>query len=485
MQRNKTQWIARAVPALALALVLSGLPAAVRAQGAFAGEAGQADAEQEFASAFAEQEQAGEADTFAKGLDWSGFLDVEFGGHIGPDSAQEREIVLNQRLLRLQTSLHAQRTSFLLKLDVVDDSVTGVREAQIREGVIKLTPADWMDLRVGKQVTTWGVGDLVFINDLFPKNWVAMFLGRDPEFWKDPADALRVSVYFGRWTWEVVYHPQFAPDTTPTGCRFSVFDPNTQQAAAYPAQCGATNPSPGQNGEYADGEAATRLKAQAGSYELALYAYTGFFKSPRGLQWADATGTPTGNTGPTPGAEDALLVPYHPRLNVYGLSAEGQLGPGIVSLETGYYESKDDPDGTNSLIENSLWKYLAGYRLDWSAHLGTGVQWYRERMEDHDAYLATRDPAAAVQPRDEARDTYTLRVTVKLMQETLWLSLFHFERPQDKDRLSKLDLSKRLNDNLLVATGVNVFDGEAGYEDREFGMLKNDDNAFARLRFSF
>ncbi len=410
---------------------------------------------------------------------------MELGGHIGPDGAQRRELVLNDRLLRLQTSLHAERTSLLLKLDVRDDSVTGVREAQIREGVIKLTPVSWLDVRAGQQVTTWGVGDLVFINDLFPKNWVAMFLGRDPEFWKDPAPALRLSAYFGRWTAEVVYHPEFAPDTTPTGCRFSVFDPNSQQLAAFPGTCGTSPAPPGQDGEFDDGEVAGRLKARVGSYELALYAYTGFFKSPRGLQWADAAGTPTGNTGPLPGAGDVLLVAYHPRLNVYGASAEGQLGPGIVSLETGFYDSRDDPDGTNPLVENSLWKYLAGYRLDWSAHLATGVQWYRERMEDHDAYLATRDPQLAVAPREETRDTYTLRVTFKLQQETLWLSLFRYERPQDEDRFSKLDLSKRLNDNLLLAAGVNLFDGEAGFEDREFGMLRNDDNAFTRLRFTF
>jgi hypothetical protein len=461
------------------------LPSPALAQGAFGSQGSTGSESDEFAAAFAEQEQEEGEQAFAKGLEWSGFLDVEQGGHIGPDGAQTREIVLSNRLLRLQTSLHAGGASFLLKLDVLDDSVTGTREARIREGVIKLTPLDWMDIKAGKQVSTWGVGDLVFINDLFPKNWLGIFLGRDPEFWKDSANALRLSTYFGKWTWEVVYHPEFAPDTTPTGCRFSVFDPNSQTLVALPGRCAGPSPTSTPTGEFSDGEVSSRLKLQAGSYEWALYAYTGFFKSPRGVQWADAGGSPTGNLTPVPGAGDVLLVPFHPRLNVYGFSGEGQLGPGIVSVEAGFYDSKDDPDGTNPLIENSLWKYLAGYRLDWTANLATGVQWYRESMKEHDAYLGTRNPQSATAPREEDRDTYTLRVTLKFQQETLWVTLFHYERPQDKDRFSKLDLSKRLNDNLQLVFGVNVFDGEPGYEDREFGMLRNDDNAFARLRFNF
>lgn len=42
-----------------------------------------------------------------------------------------------------------------------------------------------------------------------------------------------------------------------------------------------------------------------------------------------------------------------------------------------------------------------------------------------------------------------------------------------------------MNDELLIAAGANVFDGESGYENREFGMLRNDDNVFARIRYSF
>ena len=123
--------------------------------------------------------------------------------------------------------------------------------------------------------------------------------------------------------------------------------------------------------------------------------------------------------------------------------------------------------------------------LDWSANLSTGVQRFHESMRSHDAYLANLPPGQATQPGADHRDAYTLRVTLQFQQETLCFNLFYYERPQHKDRFSKLDFNKRLGDNLIFTAGVNVVDGEAGCENRKFGMPRNDDNAFARIRYSF
>ncbi len=49
------------------------------------------------------------------------------------------------------------------------------------DGVVREAYADysraWLDLRLGRQIITRGVGDLVFINDVFPKDWSAFFPG--------------------------------------------------------------------------------------------------------------------------------------------------------------------------------------------------------------------------------------------------------------------------------------------------------------------
>jgi hypothetical protein len=64
---------------------------------------------------------------------------------------------------------------------------------------------------------------------------------------------------------------------------------------------------------------------------MAIYYYNGFYKNPKSLK-----------IGILASNNQAGLLPYYSRLNVYGYSSEGQVGPGILSFETGYNYSKDD-----------------------------------------------------------------------------------------------------------------------------------------------
>jgi hypothetical protein len=444
--------------------------------------------------------------TEPKGIQWSGFFEVEQGGRVGKEGPQERHWILSNRRFRLATSLNAEYGSMYLKADFIDDGVTGESQMEIREGRIVLTPVTWLDISAGKQVNTWGVADMLFINDLFPKNWISNFLGRDMESMKESANSLRATAYYGGWSLDIVYHPEFSPDITPTGCRFAYYDPNSGQLTSRPDTCGQPNPYAGRTGNFTDSELSARLKRQFGSFEVALYGYEGFYKNPKGLQWEDENGSATDETEFDKGQPGWSLIPYYPELTVSGASVEGQLGPGIVSLETGYYDSREDRDGDNPLIENSKWKYLLGYRMDFTANVGFGLQMYGEKMEKYDEYeksLISMIQAQAAQEggqinesqaeeqdpyryrKEEFHYTYTVRMTFKARQDTLQLSLFSYQRPQDKDSFTKIEIGKRLDNHIEFAIGVNVFSGEDHYEDREFGMLRYDDNAFARLKYYF
>ena len=62
-----------------------------------------------------------------------------------------------------------------------------------REAWLSTQPLDFLDLKAGRQVVTWGTGDLLFINDLFPKDWQSFILGRDEEYLKAPSDTVKVA----------------------------------------------------------------------------------------------------------------------------------------------------------------------------------------------------------------------------------------------------------------------------------------------------
>lgn len=441
-------------------------------------------------------------DSALSGLKFSGFFEIEQGGHFGKKGAQDRNWVMENKRIRLKTSGDSDAGKYFLKFDFVNDSVENKQDVEIQEARLIFSPMEWMDISVGTQVSTWGVSDMLYINDLFPKNWVANFLGRDMEALKESSNALRITSYFGMSSGiDLVYHPDFSPDITPTGCRFSIYDPNTDALVKNTDSCGEDFSSSQQTGEYAHGEFASRWFYKAGSHEVAFYTYTGFFKNPKGQQLADSNGNATGITDYTQATSGQRVMAYYPKLNVYGLSAEGQMGPGIYSFESGYYDSREDRDGDNPYIENSFWKVLAGYKLDMSAHLTVGVQWYAEMMEKYSEYEATlvdmlihggaTSEASAKKmdtytyKKEKVQNTYTLRLTYKVMQERLWVNFFGYHRPEDRDAFYKIDTSYQMDNALYIIGGVNIFEGSDHYISREFGMLKNDDNAFVRLKYTF
>ncbi|MGK5090524.1 hypothetical protein WDW89_00755 [Deltaproteobacteria bacterium TL4] len=236
-------------------------------------------------------------------------MEIERGARIGSSKNHEVTWMLANERARLKTSGSNDKGGFDLKLDFSNDGITRKTEVDLREVRLRYSPLQWIDLSVGQQVSTWGVGDLIFINDLFPKNWVNMFLGRDMELMKDPANVVRVTLYASSWTWDIVWTPEFTPDTTPDGCRFSIFNPNADNAAnqqtfgektiGNPDACQNSAPVAEQNNQLENSEAAMRLKTQWGSQEVAVYGYNGFWKSPKGMENNSSTG---------------LLEPFYPRM---------------------------------------------------------------------------------------------------------------------------------------------------------------------------
>ena len=108
--------------------------------------------------------------------------------------------------------------------DAFYDNLDKVTSTELREGYFDFTAAKW-DARVGRQIVTWGVGDLLFINDIFPKDYAAFFSGRPLEYLKRGVDAAKVGVYPAFASAEFIAIPSFEPNNYPDPRRFSLYDP--------------------------------------------------------------------------------------------------------------------------------------------------------------------------------------------------------------------------------------------------------------------
>jgi hypothetical protein len=379
------------------------------------------------------------------------------GGYRFMNDRYEKDMSVMESRVQLDMSANTEWAEFKFKGDTFGDMVTEDWHFDMREAYIALTPLDFVDAKVGRQILTWGSGDLLFINDMFPKDWQSFFIGRDTEYLKAPSDAAKISL-FSEWAnLDVVYTPKFDTDRFISGERISFFNSGLNRLSGHDAIINTDKP----DRWFGDDEIAVRLYKNINNYELAFYGYRGFWKSPGGMN----------NSG------EAIF----PDLNVYGSSIQGAIGKGIGNMEFGYYQSGDDESGQDPMINNSELRFLAGYSQEIARELTAGVQYYVENMMDYEDYCDNLPPNLSA--RDRNRHVITLRLTKLLLNQNLRCGLFTYFSPTDKDSYMRPYTNYKINDNLSVEGGANIFFGD--YPHTFFGQFHQNSNIYSAIRYSF
>jgi hypothetical protein len=399
------------------------------------------------------------------GIGLHGFADVRGGVRTSGTSLVSDGSVLEGRL-QLLANRYGDIFTLQLRTDFLYDALaedhnfdlnTGKGEMDLREAYVLFSPFEFMDVKAGRQILTWGTGDLVFLNDLFPKDWQAFFLGRDQEYLKAPSDALLVSLFPSFANIDVVFVPQFDPDRYVRGERLVFWNPGVQDLVGRDDPINVETP----NRWFKDVEVALRVSKNVHGMELAAYGYTGFWKSPAGSD---------------PLTGDAVF----PRLNVWGASARTDVLGGIGNAEFAYYDSREDRDGDDPFVPNSEWRFLLGYERELARNLTMACQYYAEWMQDYSAYTSTLPMGIA---QDELRHYVTLRLTKLMMNQNLTLSFFVRYSPSDDDAYLRPTVSYKVTDNWLVTAGGNVFLGSQNYT--FLGQFQENSNVYAAVRYSF
>jgi hypothetical protein len=352
--------------------------------------------------------------------------------------------------LKLDASGGAWR--MLLKGDAVYDHLDRKGESELREGYVDYAAGNW-DLRVGRQVITWGLGDLVFVNDVFPKDHEALFAGRPLEYLKRGIDAVKLGAYPAFASFELVVAPSFRASRVPDAKRFWLYDP-------MPAVTNRETVEPGR------GDVALRAYRDIAGYDAALYFYRGFQRTPS--MRADSVTAPT------------RITYFYPELTVYGASLSGRAGKGVVSLEAAYYASPQDESGSDFAIPNSQTRVLVGYQIQPVEDLSLGFQYYAEYMHGYSAYRAALPAGFPVEQR--IGHTVTLRVTQLFKHQTLRVSLYALYNASNGDYFVNPELRYSFTDRAWGAVGANFFGGEPW---GQFGQLSRDDNVYLQLRYEF
>ena len=393
-------------------------------------------------------------------LSLHGFLLAETTGRITgqrPPGGDGSDFVLAEERLRLEVDGGAGGAQFLAKGEVAHDAIANEVAVDLREAYVSyaIGPADF---RLGRIIATWGTGDLFFINDVFPKDWESFFSGRPLEYLKLGVDGLQARLSTPVVDVELVAVPFFTPDTLPSPARFSSFFPY----AGIPGQREELPPS-----RFSNTEVAARLYRQVAGFDVSLYAYRGFSRMPS-VRLDDPV-------APT------VATRFYPALSTYGASAQRNLLEGALSVEAGYYDSREDRAGSDPSIPNSQWRFLAGYQRELWPDFTAGLQLYGELMASYAAYRSSLPPGAPRQ--DEFRGVLSLRLTRLLDYQAWRLSVFVAYSPMDEDYFVQPEVSYKVTDALSVRAGANVLGGRHDWT--FFGQFDRNDNVFVAGRLDF
>ncbi len=393
----------------------------------------------------------------ASAFSWFGFVEGAGAWRTQSNPAIDEDMTLEELRLQLEGEYLTDRTTWTFKADGLLDGIEDELTGEVREAMVAFSPGTRVDVRLGRQVLTWGTGDLLFLNDLFPKDWQSFLSGRDDDYLKAPSDAARFSWFGEAVNLEAVITPRFEPDRYVDGTRLSYFDPARSEIVATMP----TAEAPSHTVDNA--ELALRLYGLVGAREWALYGYRGFFGQPTAFDAARGVNT-------------------FARLNSLGASLRAPLAGGIYHLEAAWYDSADDRDGDDPNVPNSELRLLGGFERELVTNLTASTQYYLEWRQDYDAFAANYPFDPADRP-DEVRHVVSLRLNYAMWRDNLILGVMTFYSPSDDDAFLRPTARWRYSDRLEFNAGANLFVGE---QDHTFyGQFEENSNLFLRARYRF
>jgi len=383
---------------------------------------------------------------------FSGFLqqNTAFNTREANPDGRHQKWLEERAQLKLDASDGAWR--LLAKGDLAWDHLGRQDQSELRELYVDYTASNW-DMRIGRQVITWGLGDLVFVNDVWTKDHEALFSGRPMEYLKRGVDAVKLGAYPEFANFELVVSPSFRESRIPDARRFHLYDP-------MPAVTTRGTVKPGQ------GDLGLRVYRDVGGWDAALYLYRGYQRTP--------SMRPDSMTAPT------RITYFHPQLSVYGASASGRVGDGVLSLEAARYDSREDRSGADFAVPNTQTRLLAGYQFQPMDDVSLGFQYYGELMHDYDAYRTALPAGFPVDRRWS--HTLTARWTQFFLHQTLRFSVYASHNDSNGDQFVSPELRYSFTDRIWGAVGANLYDGKPW---GQFGQLRRDDNVYLQMRYEF
>ncbi|MFB6345184.1 MAG: hypothetical protein ABEK50_05340 [bacterium] len=392
-----------------------------------------------------------------RGLNVNGYVEPAYGVRSADEGPITDRNVMQETRLMIEKKFYGDGGEALdLKVLATTNDATNQSDVELRSGSVFLPISRSIEMKIGRQVLSWGPSQFEFINDHFAKDYRSFFVGRNLEFLKAPNDAVKFS-YYGDWAnLDLVASPAFEPDRLPQGQMIPLYHPGQRQLvnASNAPTVQTPDDSP------AEGEYHLRLNQTFGRWETALYGYRGFVGQPKG--W---NGSST----------------FYPELASAGFSLRGPLLDSIVWMEGSFNDIRNDLAGDTVNLPTDRAQLGLGLRYRTTRTVSYMVQAISSWQMDAEQY---RDLLPSDNPEsDRVRHRLQVATTRDYWSDRLTLELRGFVGLTEEDWHARAQTTYDWSDAITLSSGFLTYGRE--FATTRFGALEEHDMAFARLRYGF
>jgi hypothetical protein len=314
-----------------------------------------------------------------------------------------------------------------------------------------------VDIRVGKQIITWGRADALNPTDVLTPKDFTLLSAKDEEERRIGTAAVRANYALGSYTlsmiWLPIFNPSTIPLTAPPG--FNIEEDKRSQ------------------GKWTDQSFALKLDQTGGQVDWSVSYYSGLDVLPVGRS-----------------VTPIRAVLQHTRIHMVGADFATTIGRYGVRGETAYVHTQD-ASGTDPFIKNPYVFSVLGGDRDLTEDLNVNLQMYQRTIINFEDPFAQSDPARRnvavlnsvfTQQQDRIQWGATGRIKATWWNKTLEGELLGVWNANRNDFFIRPSLAYAFTDVWKGFLGADINNGR---KDSLFGRLQPTTAIFTELRATF
>lgn len=384
--------------------------------------------------------------------------DLEFNGFIDTYHAVrlkgQHEFNASRTRFRGEIFFQIEDASFFSSFNATSNNVLEDESGiELREAFMEYVASKW-DVRVGRQIITWGKADGMQITDIICPGDYTEFITRDFDDIRIPIESVKFRWLPGFADFEMIWIPFFKASVLPSGnnpWKISQ-EYNTDNEIVFEQTI-----EPEKNLE--NSEIAGKISFYLPGID---FAFSGFYT------WDDLPTIHEQTVNDT-----TYLQPEYHRLNYLGLEMNKPIGDFVVRCEAAFYQNKffrnfSTADKTD---KKNLLKAMLG--LDWYP----GNDWNFSFQFANDLILKYDEDLET----DENNSVATLNISKKILRQTLGFSNMLYYGFNEKDIYDQIAIDYAVTDELHLFCGADIFAGDDGY----FGSYEDNTQLWVKVKYGF